>query len=629
MLVLSACKPEVVIEKITMPPLNLGEASKPVLPDTEVTKKLEASKTNPLKSNELKPFGSREEFNAYFDELKTRSTNENPVNDILSPPVSAAPPSSDAAETGEARGGITNNQESGVDEGGIVKTVGDYLVILRRGRLFSIKVEQGSQSLELGDTTDAFPPDHSHDTWYDELLVHKNKIIVVGYSYGFQATELGLFSIDEEGHLRHEATHFLRSNDYYSSRNYASRLVDGKLVFYMPFYFYTNDELILPARSRLLENGTQNQWQDIIDVSTIIQPIEETLYPVLHTIVQCDLEEPIFACEATSVVGPFARTFYVSPTAVYLWNSGEEAAAVYRLPLDGSAPTAVLAEGSPTDQFSFKETDDGSLQVLLREGGGGDVMWAPEFTEGNVALLSLSAQQFSREPIKVAESAYTLLPKVEGFNFHNRFVGPYALYGSNARQAEGDAHKILNIVNLKNRQTASLNLEHDVERLEALGSNALVVGSKGQDLVFSTIALDDLPEIKDSFVLPNSGQGEHRSHGFFYKPHAESSGIIGLPVRNESGTFNELTETSASIIYLAVNQNRLSKLGSLESTATTNFDDNCKASCVDWYGNSRPIFWRDRIFGLLGYDLVEGVVNEDRLTEKVRVNFMPRTSDRP
>ena len=30
------------------------------------------------------------------------------------------------------------------------------------------------------------------------------------------------------------------------------------------------------------------------------------------------------------------------------------------------------------------------------------------------------------------------------------------------------------------------------------------------------------------------------------------------------------------------------------------------ASCVDWYGNARPIFLGDRMFALLGYELVEG-----------------------
>ena len=34
-------------------------------------------------------------------------------------------------------------------------------------------------------------------------------------------------------------------------------------------------------------------------------------------------------------------------------------------------------------------------------------------------------------------------------------------------------------------------------------------------------------------------------------------------------------------------------------------DDGCQASCVDWYGNARPIFLPERMLALMGYELVE------------------------
>ena len=39
----------------------------------------------------------------------------------------------------------------------------------------------------------------------------------------------------------------------------------------------------------------------------------------LHTVTVCDLANGGFACEATGVVGPSGRVFYVSPTSVYVW----------------------------------------------------------------------------------------------------------------------------------------------------------------------------------------------------------------------------------------------------------------------------------------------------------------------
>ncbi len=42
---------------------------------------------------------------------------------------------------------------------------------------------------------------------------------------------------------------------------------------------------------------------------------------------------------------------------------------------------------------------------------------------------------------------------------------------------------------------------------------------------------------------------------------------------------------------------------------------------MDWYGNARPIFYRGRIFALLGYELVEGEVVDGTLRERRRTDL--------
>jgi hypothetical protein len=146
--------------------------------------------------------------------------------------LSAAPASAKAAEA--AADSITNVQHAGVDEGGIVKRHGDYLVILRRGRLFTVKV---GEELAPASVSDAFGNGISPSgAWYDEMLISGNTITVIGYSYERGGTEIGLFEISNAGRLSYKATYHLRSNDYYSSRNYASRLIGTKLVFYTPMH---------------------------------------------------------------------------------------------------------------------------------------------------------------------------------------------------------------------------------------------------------------------------------------------------------------------------------------------------------------------------------------------------------
>lgn len=70
------------------------------------------------------------------------------------PDLAKAEPSPSAKDGEDS---ITNNQHAGVDEGGIVKVHGDHLVVLRRGRLFTIKV--GGDALRPIATVDAFGPE--------------------------------------------------------------------------------------------------------------------------------------------------------------------------------------------------------------------------------------------------------------------------------------------------------------------------------------------------------------------------------------------------------------------------------------------------------------------------------------
>jgi len=96
----------------------------------------------------MRAFGSEEEMRNYFRQLveerkrelaRGRESSEN------------SPMANQAASSAPAKAGelamqpskdesITNTQHAGVDEGGIVKLHGDHLVVLRRGRLFTVAV---------------------------------------------------------------------------------------------------------------------------------------------------------------------------------------------------------------------------------------------------------------------------------------------------------------------------------------------------------------------------------------------------------------------------------------------------------------------------------------------------------
>ncbi|HEU4880985.1 MAG TPA: beta-propeller domain-containing protein, partial [Longimicrobium sp.] len=536
---------------------------------------------------------------------------------------------------------ITNNQQEGVDEGGIVKRQGDYLVILRRGRLFTVDV--GGGRLRPVSMVNAFGGDGDPDAWYDEMLVSGETVVVIGYSYENDATEIGLFRIDPQGGLHYRETWHLRSGDYYSSRNYASRLIGTRLVMYAPVAAEIDDDSLegwMPGMRRWRPGGKEDdEFRRILRPGRVYgpgRPLHVHDHPVLHTVTSCELGRGRTECKATAVLGPEGRVFYVSPTAAYVWTSDwtqerERApSTVYRIPLDGSAPAALGVEGAPVDQFSFLESGDGHLNVLVRSDAEGDAMWDAEDADGgDVRLLRVPIGRFGNGRGSARGGDYRVLPvpSDSGYAFHNRFVGHHLLYGTGGgwdEPATGAA--VLYALRWDGGRPARVPLPHGVDRIEVMGADAVVVGADSADLHFSGIRLGRRPRVAQRYVHPDAQQGELRSHGFFYRADAPDEGVIGLPIMGPGKPgYTHLFDESASVLFVQNRDDAFRPLGELEARPEDAEDDGCIASCVDWYGNSRPLFLDGRILALLGYEIVEGAVVDGRIREVRRVGFAPRT----
>ncbi|HJL14453.1 MAG TPA: hypothetical protein RMH99_02285 [Sandaracinaceae bacterium LLY-WYZ-13_1] len=431
------------------------------------------------------------------------------------------------------------------------------------------------------------------------------------------------------------------SNDYYSSRNYASRLLGDRLVFYMPYALmrarHHGGEPEVGYTLPAVRTRGRERWDDVIDVQQIYRPIQPTRNPALHTVVSCDLSRAELSCEAQGILGPWGRSFYVSRDAVYVWvggehwsddTDGEPRGAVYRLPFDGTAPGAVRVSGMPVDQLSFAERER-HLNVLVRSRGGGDWMWAPEVASGDIALARLPLALFTDGVTSAQRTHYRPLPRLSGGAFQNRFVGEHLLYGTGSgwghARREGHGQVVVHAVD--SGATSVLALPHGVDRLDVLGRDAIVVGAGGGDLHFSAVALEGTPRVAGHYAQPGASQGETRSHGFFFHRTGEGSGTLGLPIRGGRGAgWHHLVEGSAGVLFLDVDRRRFRRRGVLESRGAR-VDDACQASCVDWYGNARPIFYRGRVFALLGYELVEGAFDDGPIREVRRTHLyrdMPR-----
>jgi hypothetical protein len=591
----------------------------------------------------MRAFRSEQELKSYLKELAEKMKREprrGYGGAMLSLAAPAAPASAKVAVDGAAQAdSVTNVQVAGVDEGGIVKVHGNHLVMLRRGRLFTVAIGDGA--LEPISAVDAYAPDvDPSGTWYDEMLVSGDTIAVIGYSYSRGGTEVNLFQIDSAGNLSYKSTYHLRSNDYYSSRNYASRLIGNKLIFYSPLYINPGAQdpfSTFPAVRKWHKGAQASEFKQIVSAPQIYRPerpITADYQTALHTVTVCDLARGEFDCKATSVIGPAGRVFYVSAESVYVWVSDwtqqndkwRAQSMVYRMPLDGSAPSALNVSGSPVDQFSFLESDDGFLNVLVRSDSSGDGMWGAEAAAGDVALMRVPLTHFSDGTDTVQPFRYRKLPRPDGYTFQNRFVGDYLLYGTGSGWGRPEKVQKSNFyaVPWAGGALSSFSLPHGVDRIEQLGNDAVVVGTSGTDLHFTAVRLGRSPEIADDYIRKDASQGELRSQGFFYKPDGPNSGLLGLPIsRAGRAGYKHLIEGPAAILFLKNDSLHFQEMGELGAGSKVTLNDGCRASCVDWYGNARPLFLRGRYIALLGYELVEGTMNEGQIHEMRRVSYAP------
>lgn len=616
----------------------------------------------------LQPYASEAElrdaltrWRTAAEALRPSSSRERATGDMakMASPMamSAAPaPAAAAAPAGES---ITNVQTAGVDEGGIVKRAGDFLVILRRGRLFTVRV--GGDRLQPVHQGPAYGPGiDPRGAWYDELLVAGRSVVVVGYSYVRGGTEIGLFDLGDDGRLTYRSTHHLRSQDYFSARNYASRLVGTRLVFYTPFR-------ISPWQAAPWETPPGlRRWQGDASASapferllpaTRIYRTDDEFDPgealALHTVTTCELAAAPLRCESTAVLGPVGRVSYVSAGSVYVWTTtpgrrgttGAAASALFRLPLDpaAGAPTALKTVGVPIDQLSFLEGEDGYLNVLLRPQGaaegwpwtGGLPLPAPSqplmpgsapapsgpparATAASLALLRVPLSALGDGRTAAGPAHYRTLPPFAGAVTQNRYVGDWLLWGGQGEQALALRHAD------PKAEAVTLRPGHRVERIEALGRHALLVGAAGGDLQFTAVRLGrTTAELAGQHRQQDARQGETRTHGFFYRPDPAAgseadAGWLGLPVTQGDG---------AAVLFLRQRELVFAPLGTLQARPPQGRDDRCLASCVDWYGNARPIFLGERVLALMGYELVEGRLGRDGrepLVERRRVDFGPR-----
>ncbi|MEA3011815.1 MAG: hypothetical protein QOD42_360 [Sphingomonadales bacterium] len=385
-------------------------------------------------------------------------------------------------------------------------------------------------------------------------------------------------------------------------------------------------------------------------------------------------------CRTTAFIGPPMRELYVSPTDAFLWigtpdglpwsidyanlrrqdcsggQIGEseegQAAMLYRLPLEGGPVGAVAVDGVPADQFAF-DSRDGRFRALLARAPAGCVKPG---TARSLALLDIPLAAFGDTIRHVSDRGYANLPPIVAGELENRFIGQWLVYGGRTGASDSPlsgsaapAGSTLVAVPLARPDGAvRLALPHNALRIERAGSDAVVTGyrdSRGLSLSYVSLA-GARPRIAATALLARRFESEGRSHAFNAWIRRDGSGLIGLPTSLRTARSGRGWSDSASseLSFIAVASDKtLSHAGQLVPRArpagrTARGGYRCEVSCIDWYGNSRPIFTGGRIFALMGTDLVEGRMGTGRIGEVGRLDLtgrpgflqvLPRARSRP
>jgi len=556
---------------------------------------------------------------------------------------------------------ITNVQTHGVDEGDIVKKIVRFLIVLQDGRLFVVDTQpNGQPGLALVDRTNVYR-DARDQMWYDETLVYGRRIVVTGYSYENSATEINVFSLSDAGRLTREAVYYISSNDYYDITNYATRLVGDKLVIYSPLYLrYFDPKTPIPwPKVRRWISGNESHasltaGRPLYTSHDIFRPVQPTTFPTVHAITVCPLGTPAagdeLACTATAFVGPSEHELYVAPDAAYLWVSDEgrpaytpvdcdargagaftsgQPGVLYRVPFDGGAPGVMRVRGAPRDQLGLASTTT-EFRALL----AWNETSCSRRDEDHLTLKYFSAP--------IADFAATLgpdeptrfhdAPGLDGGIYEERFTDAYVIYGaredwsSYPPYAKATTARVVALP-LANPSAATLiQAPHNVVRVERAGDDIIVDGySDANGLSVSRIDLSATPHISATEHLAHRFEFEGRSHAFNAAVDESGAGLMGLPTvaLADGGGRMPWDSTASDVSFLTLTPDGgLRSVGDLDASANAvDRSYHCEVSCVDWYGNTRPIFADGRIFALTGTEVIEGEFAAGGVRELRRLNI--------
>ncbi len=479
-------------------------------------------------------------------------------------------------------------------EGSPVVVRDDHLVVVREGRLFSVRI--GGGRLEPVDMLE-LEPTRGHDMQHDELRLHGDTVIVVRERWvrGHEHVDIARVRIESNGELVQIDAHTIPGSRVIASSSAPPVIVDGdRLHLYVWTFAPSAGAHLPPIERRRSHRAASRALRGLLDGAIVAEGLDLQATHV-HAVVACDLAGVALDCSTRAIRGGSTAEFRVAPDAIYLWtNSPENRGALVRFGLDGGPVSVLPVSGEPVDGDAWR-VRDGRVDAFVRNAGTD-----PDLFDYGAIAAPLTG------PVSYVDLAD---PQEQGV-LRARLVGDTFVYGAGngggwvprdraLRRARLWIHAI-------DGETRSIDLSHSVEAIAALNDDAIVVGTRDSALHLSTIELDGGPRVRAELALPVRSGEQMTTRGLYVEP---ERGVVGIPM-----LFGDLVGGSRRRIemaYFGLADREPRTLGAVSLPLGPAAP--CRKRCGA--GPSRPVFHEGRMFAMLRHALAEIAVRNGELVE--------------
>ncbi len=541
---------------------------------------------------------------------------------------------------------MTNNQVGTVDEGGVVKRIGNRVIVLRDGRLFILNIGAGEDAEPVLESRVDLYDDPNEDTWFDELLVSDKRIVVIGYSYQYDASSYSVYDLSDEGDVSFVGRFLVSSEDYFDGTSYAARMIDDDIVFEFPVELDALDpeEGAAPRFFKPDQDGDGevDSVFALINAADVYRPVVDHDQPVVQALVKCDLEAlalrgPDGTCQRVAFITGEYGQFYIGPSAAYYWSPGEldihqrgedcrfddfnrgGATPVHRIDLETMQISVAAGFGEVETPYWMSE-QTGSLYGFVRHREPGCRQARHSWRIPDLGLVHIEAARFGNRYEAISRERVRRLPVIgQVFRPTPRFFENRLVYGSWVNHGRFDeAHPassaiVVDLVGERSDQV--MTLPHTVARIEALDDHTpVLIGYAGETaLGFTALDVSELAELRASTRVDDRIIAESRTHAFnatIYEDQWGGGALMGLATMPRSPDDEDFRwwrrQGEAGVSFLQLEDDEFSSLGAADPLSAEVSDTyECEVSCVDWYGVVRAFYLNNRVFALTNTELIE------------------------